>query len=296
MEGAPWVTVEDAGSTVPRRQLGRYLRQLREEAGITVKAAADALEWSTPRLWRIEKGAVPMRALDVRNMCEVYGASAKTTEMLTGLARETKAKGWWHSYGGAIPTWFELYVGLESAASSVRIYQPELVPGLLQTKAYATELFETDNPGIDAHERDKLVAVRIQRQRLLSRRLPPAPRLDIVLNEAVLRRPIRDRDAMSGQLHHILDVAGLPNVTTRVLPFSAGVHRAMLAGPFTILDFPDNGEPPTIYSESVTGALYLDRPSEVDVYNGLWESIAGAALDETRSHKLIAAAAKEYES
>jgi transcriptional regulator with XRE-family HTH domain len=294
MEGAPGVTVEDAGSTVPRRQLGRYLRQLREEAGITVKAAADALEWSTPRLWRIEKGAVPMRALDVRNMCEVYGASAKTTEMLTGLARETKAKGWWHSYGGVIATWFELYVGLESAASSLRTYEPELVPGLLQTKGYTTGLWEANKPGGDPSERDRLVAARSQRQRLLSRQLPPPPHLDIILNEAVLRRPIRDREAMAGQLHHILDVGGQSHVTVRVLPFAAGPHQAMVAGTFVILDFPDNREPTTIYSESLTGALYLDRPAEVDAYNDVWDRLAEAALDETRSRKLIAAVAKEY--
>src|SRR5687768_16016265 len=107
----------DAGSTVPRRQLGRYLRQLREDARITVKAAADALEWSTPKIWRIESGIVSMRALDVEAMCRVYGAPADITQALMGLAKETKAKGWWHSYGDAIPGWFELYVGLESAAN-----------------------------------------------------------------------------------------------------------------------------------------------------------------------------------
>lgn len=100
-----------AGSTVPRRQLGRYLRQLREEARITVKAAADALEWSAPKIWRIEGGATSMRSLDVEAMCRIYGAPPEMTEALTGLARETKARGWWHSYGDAIPTWFELYVG-----------------------------------------------------------------------------------------------------------------------------------------------------------------------------------------
>jgi transcriptional regulator with XRE-family HTH domain len=288
----------DSGSTVPRRQLGRYLRQLREEAGITVKAAADALEWSTPRLWRIEKGAVPMRALDVRNMCQVYGASSELTEVLTALARETKARGWWHSYADAVPDWFELFVGLEAAATSLRVYQPQLVPGLLQTKAYAAELFEVDHPGIDQHDRDSRVAVRLQRQGLLSRRLPPPPHLDLILNEAVLRRPLRDSDAMAAQLEHMLDVAEQPNVTLRVLTFAAGIHRAMVAGGFVILDFAGtagrDSEPSTVYCESLTGALYLDKPNEVAAYTEVWDGIADAALDEVRSRRLIKAIAKEY--
>src|SRR5688572_27980051 len=110
MGGGARMTAADAGSTVPRRQLGRFLRQLREDAGITVKAAADALEWSTPRVWRIEKGAVPMRALDTKNMCQLYGATAEVTEALMSLARETRARGWWHAYGDGVPAWFELYV------------------------------------------------------------------------------------------------------------------------------------------------------------------------------------------
>jgi transcriptional regulator with XRE-family HTH domain len=289
----------DQGSTVPRRQLGRYLRQIREEAQITVKAAADALEWSTPRLWRVEKGAVPMRALDVKNMCQVYGVAPDITEALMGLAKETKAHGWWHSYGDAIPTWFELYVGLESAASSLRKYEAELVPGLLQTKAYATETFRVARPGISPAEIDRSVAVRLERQGLLTRRVPPAPHLEVVLNEAALRRPIRDRDAMAAQLEHLVDTARRSNVSVRVLPQTAGLHRAMTCGSFTILEFPEgsggrDGEPPTVYSDIFTGALYLDKPAEVAAYADVWDSVVDASLDETRSMELITAVSREY--
>jgi transcriptional regulator with XRE-family HTH domain len=119
----------DPGSTVPRRQLGRYLRQLREDARITVKRASEELEWSAPKIWRIEGGATSMRALDVEAMCRLYGASPDQTQILMGLARETKSKGWWHSYNDAIPAYFELYVGLESSAERLRQYEPELIPG-----------------------------------------------------------------------------------------------------------------------------------------------------------------------
>ncbi|MGC9667470.1 helix-turn-helix domain-containing protein [Planosporangium sp. 12N6] len=289
----------DHGSTVPRRQLGRYLRQLREDAQITVRAAAEALEWSTPRLWRIEKGAVPMRALDVKNMCQVYGVAPDITEALMGLAKETRARGWWHSYGDAVPAWFELYVGLESAASRLRKYESELIPGLLQTKAYATETFQVARPETTPEELDRSVAVRLERQGLLTRRVPAAPRLDVVLNEAALRRPIRDRDAMAAQLEHLVDMAQRPNVSVRVLPLSAGLHRASSCGAFTILEFPESaggrdGEPATVYSDNLTGALYLDKPAEVAAYAEVWRSVVDACLDEPRSHGLIAAIAREY--
>ncbi|HEV7897339.1 MAG TPA: helix-turn-helix transcriptional regulator [Planosporangium sp.] len=290
----------DPGSTVPRRQLGRYLRQLREEAQVTVKVAAEELEWSAPKIWRIESGATSMRALDVEAMCKVYRASAEITQVLMGLARETKAKGWWHSYGDAIPAWFELYVGLESAATRLRQYEPELIPGLLQTEAYATEVFRIAHPKMTAVEIERGVAVRLGRQALLTRARPPAPRLDVVLNEAALRRPVGGPDAMADQLRHINKVGELPNVSVRVLPLNTGLHRAAMAGgQFVILHFPTSGtnpEPPTVYSDGLTGALYLDKPPEISAYEEVWTGLVPSCLTEPQSKKLIAAIAKEYGS
>jgi transcriptional regulator with XRE-family HTH domain len=292
------MTAADLGSTVPRRQLGRYLRKLREDGQITIKVAADALEWSAQKIWRIENGAVAMRSLDVEAMCRVYGASAEVTEALMALARETKARGWWHSYGDTIPAWFSLYVGLESAASRLRRYEPELVPGLLQTKAYTRELIDVHKPAATESDRERLTAVRMERQGLLSRRLPAPPQLDVILNEHVLRRPLRDRQAMAGQLDHLTQMADRPNVSIRVLPMNAGLHAAVTAGAFVVLDFPTNGsrdpEPSTVYSEGLTGALYLDKPAEVGAYTAAWIRLAQAALTEGESEALIKAAAEEY--
>src|SRR5215469_215781 len=120
------------GSTVPRRQLGRYLRDLRNQAGLTAKAAAQQLERSEPTIWRIETGQTSVRSIDVELMCRLYGASPEMTEALTRLARETKARGWWQAYGDAVPEWFDLYVGLEAAAAPLLWYEQELIPGLLQ--------------------------------------------------------------------------------------------------------------------------------------------------------------------
>jgi transcriptional regulator with XRE-family HTH domain len=290
---------ETSGSTVPRRQLGRYLTQLRDDAGLTVDAAADALDCSRQKIWRMEKGLVPMRALDVGALCALYHAPAELTEALTGVARETRARGWWHAYGDAIPSWFSLYVGLEEAASTLRHYNAELIPGLMQTRRFMEALHRLNRPELPAEERDRAIAVRLQRQRLLVRRLPPAPDLNLILSEAVLRRPVPDRTVMVDQLHALRDNGQLPNVTIRVLPLAAGPPLAGEAGTFTILGFPEpNGrghaEPSTVYSESLTGALYLDRPQEVRSYERVWTGLEAVALDEGQSRELIETIAGEY--
>lgn len=291
---------DETGSTVPRRQLGRYLRRLRDDAGITVKNAAEALEWSPPKLWRIENGHVSMRALDVEAMCRLYGADQRTTTALMGLARETKSKGWWHAHSDSIPAFFELYVGLEAAASRLRTYEPELIPGLLQTAEYARATVLLGWPGLTEEELERRVAARMMRQRLPTRRLPPPPELEFVINEAVLLRPPGDRAVMARQLRRLVDGTKQPTARIRVLPFSAGMHRAALAnGAFTILDFPMNGgrpsEPTTIYGEGLTGALYLDKPVEVARYDEVWESIGKVCLGVEETAALLTKMAEELE-
>ncbi|MBQ0892387.1 helix-turn-helix domain-containing protein [Micromonospora sp. U56] len=284
---------EDVGSTVPRRQLGRLLRQFRTEAGVTLDAAAEALEYSRQKIWRIESGLGPVRVLDVKAMCELYHVSPEMTEAMRGLAAETKSKGWWHAYGDAVPNWFELYVGLESAAAHLRQYEESLIPGLLQTRQYALGLARLDRPSVSEDERERAVAVRLQRQGLLTRRLPQPPQLDAILSEAVLRRSVGGRGVMIGQLTRLLEAAELPNVAVRVLPFATGPHSGAVAGSFVILDFPATKggraapEPPVAYSESLTGALYLDKPDELAAYRAAWKSLDALALDEAQSTDMI---------
>ncbi|NYF59337.1 helix-turn-helix domain-containing protein [Micromonospora purpureochromogenes] len=283
---------EDVGSTVPRRQLGRLLRQFRTEAGVTLDAAAEALEYSRQKIWRIESGLGPVRVLDVKAMCELYHVSPEMTEAMRGLAAETKSKGWWHAYGDAVPSWFELYVGLESAAAHLRRYDESLIPGLLQTRQYALGLFQ---PGsrLSVEERERAVDVRMQRQALLTRRLPKPPRLEAVLAEAVLRRPVGGSSVMSGQLSHLIKASELPNVSIRVVPLAAGPHPGAVAGSFVILDFPATKggraapEPSVVYSESLTGALYLDKPEELAAYESTWKGVDALALGEAESMDMI---------
>ncbi|MFD7901563.1 Scr1 family TA system antitoxin-like transcriptional regulator, partial [Kitasatospora sp. NPDC059747] len=185
------------GSTVPRRQLGRYLRDLRNRSRLTVRAAARTLEWSEAKMWRIETGQTSLRSLDVEAMCKVYGAPAELTEALMGLAKETKARGWWHSYGDVIPEGFDLFIGLEEAASRIAWYESELVPGLLQTEGYSRTIMRADNPHEDDDEIERRVHLRSTRQVLLTRVTDP-PVFDVALNEAVLRRPVGGSRTMAG--------------------------------------------------------------------------------------------------
>src|ERR1700729_3404000 len=160
---------ETTGSTVPRRQLGRYLRDLRNSQRLTVRSAAGRLEWSEAKIWRIETGQTSLRSLDVETMCRIYGAAPDLTQALMGLAKETKARGWWHSYGDVIPEGFDLYLGLEEAASSLSWSEAELVPGLLQTEGYARAVISADKPDTDPAEIDRRVQLRIERQALIRR-------------------------------------------------------------------------------------------------------------------------------
>ncbi|MFE0686705.1 helix-turn-helix domain-containing protein [Streptomyces xiamenensis] len=286
------------GSTVPRRQLGRNLRELRSRARLTVRAAARKLEWSEAKMWRIETGQTPLRSLDVQAMCFVYGAPSDLTEALMGLAKETKARGWWHAYGDVIPEGFDVYVGLEEAATRLATYENEVVPGLLQTERYAREIIRVHLRGISEEELEGRVRLRVERQSLLTRVTDP-PELRVALSEAVLRRPIGGDGVMVEQLAHLIYMSGLPHITVRVVPFLAGAHAGLVTGPFVILRFPLNGdgndsEPPTVYADGYTGGLYLDKPREVQQYEQAFEGTWETALDERASRVLIAEVAGSY--
>jgi transcriptional regulator with XRE-family HTH domain len=287
---------EMTGSTVPRRQLGRYLRELRNQGGLTVRSAAQLLEWSETKIWRVETGQSSLRSHDVATMCRIYGARPDITQALMGLAKETKARGWWHAYGDVVPEWFDVYIGLEQAATGLSWYESDLIPGLFQTEDYARALIKGDHRNSD-EEIDRRVHLRMTRQALV-RRVTAPPAMRVALSESALRTPVGGPAAMAAQLDRIADTASLPNVSLRVVPFRAAFHPGMLTGPFEILRFPANGdgrdsEPPTVYQEGFTGALYLDKPHEVGRYTEAFENIWNAALDENPSSNLIHQAAEE---
>lgn len=284
------------GSTVPRRQLGRYLRDLRNAAGLTVRDAARGLEWSEAKMWRIETGQTSLRSLDVEAMCRIYGAAADITEALMALAKETKARGWWQAYGDVISESFNLYVGLEAAASRLFQYHAELVPGLLQTEGYTRTVIRVHHPHLGDAEVTQRVRLRMARQAILRRPIDP-PVLEVALDESVLRHPAGGAEVMAEQLDHLTEVSELPNVSLRVVPFSAGLHSGLLTSSFILMRFPMNrggagSEPPTVYTELYTGAVYLDKPNEIELYERASRSIWEQALVESSSMDLIREAAE----
>jgi transcriptional regulator with XRE-family HTH domain len=285
------------GSTVPRRQLGRYLRGLRVEAGLTVRAAAKELERSEPTLWRMESGQVAVRSLDVEQMCRLYGAKEEMTKALMALARETKAKGWWQTYGDVVPEWFDLFVGLEAAATKLDEYEHSVIPGLFQSEGYARTLIRSHKPNASEAEIDRRVELRLGRQAILKRPIEP-PAVRVALRESVLHSLVGGAVVMAGQLDHLAEVSKMPNVSLRIVPASAGYHPGIVTGAFTVLRFPLNGggqdsEPPTIYQEMYTGALYLDKPAEAERFDAAFEAIWNTALDQRSSRNLIGRTAED---
>jgi transcriptional regulator with XRE-family HTH domain len=283
------------GSGVPRRVLGHHLHDLRNQAGLTVKVAAGLLEWSEPKLWRIETGQTAMRALDVEAMCQVYEVPPDLTQELTELARHTRAQGWWRPYGQTIPEDLSTYRSLEDAACSLTGYAPSQVPPLLRTEAYAHTVMTST--GLGSGEVDRLVYdCMIRRTRVTRARAPLS--VTIALDQALLHRPVGGPEVMAGQLLHLADLAAQPNVSLRIVPYGAGHHPGLVPGAFTLLDFraaKRDGDTGTgvVYAASLTGELYLDKPHELQHYRDAHTTILGCALEETATQALLLTAAKE---
>jgi transcriptional regulator with XRE-family HTH domain len=266
-----------SGSTVVRRQLGRRLRRLREAAGKTERDVETAKLLSRTKLWRIESGKTPVKVPDVRALCWLYGADNATTDALADLAIGTNAQGWWEEYGDAVPDWFGLYIGLEAAASEIRIYDPELVHGLLQTADYAGAVYRAVRPGDSADVIQRQVKLRLGRQHSLSDRMPPL-RLTAILGAGVLARPVGGAQVMAEQTERLRELARLDHVDIRVLAWEAGAHAAMHTGAFIIFDFDDPDDPPVVYLETHTGARYLEKPEELNQYRTIFDLIYQKAV------------------
>lgn len=260
-----------SGPTVLRILLGSELRRLREAKGISREDAGYEIRASGSKISRMELGKVSFKERDVSDLLSLYGVTDEAEkESLLNLAREANSPGWWHRYGDVLPSWFQVYVGLEEAATLIRTYEVQFIPGLLQTEDYARAISASGHPGAPHEEIDQRVSLRMARQTLLTRR--DAPRLWAVIDEAALRRPIGGRDIMRAQIGRLIEVAELPNVTLQVTPFRSGGHAAE-AGAFTILRFPEADLPDIVYVEQLTSALYLDKRDDADAYMQAMEQL-----------------------
>lgn len=278
---------ERRSPTVRRRRLGAELRRRRDAAGVTIDAVAERLECSASKVSRIETGHTTATPRDVRDMLEIYGVTGPEADELVQIAREARQKGWWHPYSTVLTG---AYVGFEAAARSVRAYEQQVVPGLLQTADYARAMIRAARPDITDEDVAQSVHVRLKRQSLLTQE----DRIDVwaVLDEAVLSRPVGGDEVMRAQLHRLVEAADLPNVTLQVLPFEVGAHAGM-DGTFTILDFPEPSDADVVYAENATGGLFLEKSEELRKYIFIFDHIRAAALTPDESVAMIAKRAKE---
>ncbi|GHA96351.1 helix-turn-helix domain-containing protein [Streptomyces termitum] len=273
------------GSVVRRILLGSQLRRLRESRGITREAAGYSIRASESKISRMELGRVSFKARDVEDLLTLYGVTEESERgALLGLAREANLAGWWHSFGDVLPGWFQTYIGLEAAASLIRVYEVQFVHGLLQTEEYAQAVVTRGMPDASRADIERRVALRVERQKVLvSER---APHFHVILDEAALRRPYGDRAVMRGQLKHLIEISEHPGVTLQVMPFSFGGHAGE-SGSFTMLGFPESDLSDIVYLEQLTGALYLDKREEVAQYGGVMEKLAQDSPDPAGSRDLL---------
>jgi transcriptional regulator with XRE-family HTH domain len=263
------------------------LRRLRETAGVTIDHVAERLECSGSKISRIETGQTGVTPRDVRDMLSIYGVDLEYAETLLRIAREARQKGWWQLYGDVLTG---AYVGLEAAADRVRSYEALVVPGLMQTEDYAQAMIHAARPDISLAEVEKRVRVRMSRQSLLTQDDP----LDlwVVLDEAVLHRPVGGAEVMTRQLLHLVQVSELPNVTLQVLPFAAGAHAGM-DGTFTILLYDESADQNFVFAANAAGGLFLEKDDELQRYGFIFDYLRANALRPADSASMIVKLAKE---
>ena len=277
------------GPTVLRILLGAQLRRLREAKRISLEEAGNVIRASHSKISRLETGRVGFKDRDVADLLTLYGVvDEKERDALRTLASRANSPGWWHDYSDVLPHWFEAYVGLEEAASQIRAYEVQFVPGLLQTEDYAraVTMLGYSNP----REINRRVNLRLARQAVLTREDPPS--LWVVLDEAVLRRPIGGANAMRTQLKHLIEMSQRPNVTIQIVPFNAGGHAAA-GGPFSVLRFAEYDLPDIVYLEQLSSALYLDKQEVVDSYLAVMERLCIEAATPASSVKTLRAMLRE---
>jgi len=275
------------GPTVRRILLGSQLRRLREARQITRDQAGYAIRASESKISRMELGRVPFKERDVADLLTLYQVTDEAERApLLALANAANVPGWWHRYGDVLADWFQPYLGLEEAASIVRAYELQFVPGLLQTPSYARAVISAGNPGVPAAEIDRRVAMRAARQKVLAR--PDPLRLWAVIDEAALRRPIGGTDVMRSQLQALIEKVRLDNVIVQVMPFRYGSHAAE-SGAFSILRFPERELPDVVYIEHLTSAIYLDKRQDVDRYLQTMERLSTQAEPRDRTPAILAA-------
>jgi hypothetical protein len=262
-------------ATVRRMLVGAHLRRLREEKGITRAEAGYTIRASESKMSRLELGRVAFKERDVSDLLVFYGVTdPEQRDAVLALVAEANRPGWWREYEDVVPGWFQNYIGLEEAATTLRTYETHFVPGLLQTQAYARAVLGSTTPPLRDRDLDRATALRMTRQRVLDRDEPL--RVWAIVDEAVLRREVGSRGVHRAQLEHLLDLLERPHIALQVLPISTGVHAG--GGAFSLLRFKDADLPDVAYVEQLVSALYIDKVEHVDRYSAVMDLLSVQSL------------------
>lgn len=280
------------GPFVLRMLLGAHLRRLREAQGVSREEAGWEIRASESKISRMELGRVSFKERDIEDLLTLYDVTDEEERArLLELARQANTPGWWHRYGDVLPSWFHSYLGLEAAASMIRTYEVQFIPGLLQSSEYARAVVLLQHSGARPEEIDRRVNLRMTRQKILTREEPA--QLWAVVDEAALTRPIGGSKVMRGQIEALFELIEMPNVRVQIIPFEAGGHAAA-GGAFTILRFADPELPDVVYVEQLTSALYLDKADDVDTYTAAMERLCIEARPPAETPEFLERALRKF--
>ncbi len=281
------------GPTVRRRRLGAELRRLREAHSLKLEEVAERLGLAPSTLSRIETGKAPTKSAYLSALLDQYQVDDPgVRKVLVDMAREGHRKGWWSIYDDVLPSGFDIYVGLEAEASGLRSYETDVVHGLLQTTDYALAVLRELRPRDTEEQLQRVVDLRMQRQRLLDQ--DPPLDLWLILDEGAIRRNVGGSAVMRRQLEQLVQASRWSNVTLQILSFASGAH-AGLTGPFAILEFPERTDSDVAYTESVGGMIYLEKDREVRACVEAFDRMRAAALSPVASVELIQQVSRELD-
>lgn len=284
------MTSSSGQNPIRRRQLIAELKRLREVASLTQEEVADRLDWHPTKVFRIETGRTGPHPNDVRVMLDIYGVTDREQrEALIQLAKDARKRGWWYSYRDVLPSRYEFFIGLEHESTSIRTFELAVVPGILQIEEYARALVRGGPLELDADEVQRRVEVRMTRQKILAKK--DRPQLWVILDEAVIHRPVGGSEVMRAQLDHLIAASEQARTTIQIVPYSVGSHPGT-TGSFVILGFPEPGEIDVVYMETVGGNMAVDKAEEVEHYTNAFDHLRAVALSPHDTRAMLIAASK----
>lgn len=283
---------QPARRTARRRRLGTALRESREKAGISPEQAAKAIHGDKSKISRIETGRHRVSRLELETLMDLFAvADSKTRAWLVALSAEGQRRSWWRTHGDRLEQDFKELLALEEDAQRIVAFQPQVLPGLVQTKEFAASVISSNDPALDDEEVEFFTNVRLRRQDVFKR--DTLTDYLCIVTEGVLRQRVGGVEVMKGQLHHLLELGERPNITIRVVPFSEQGYTGSSSGAFTLYSYPDQLDLDVVQVEYLDGALYLEEEKTIRKYRGSLDLLRSSMLSTSESNDLISEICRE---